>query len=153
MKLLQARQNQNLFSESTSQTAVTRFKQEKKMAVTMILITSSFLICWGPDIAQSIIQTWYWNFNVLSEFFETIFEGENSWYWGNIVSRILHHITILNSLCDPLIFFFRMKIIRESAFAIFKRAPNMATNSSTQMSSISVTTEVGPHENSKKNNS
>jgi hypothetical protein len=90
------------------------------MAITMILITFSFLICWGPDILQTALQYFYWDFTLPIKMFEKFYDEESAYFLGHLFSSLLFKVTILNSLFDPLIFLFRMKTVRESAVSMFK---------------------------------
>jgi hypothetical protein len=105
----------------------------------MILITFSFLICWGPNILQSVLTNLYKDFHITNKLFENFYDGESTEILGALVSNVLYFVSILNSLGDPLIFFFRMRIVRESAFAMFKLIKSTGMTSSTQ---LSVATEV-----------
>lgn len=99
------------------------------MAVTMILIAISMMVFWGPEVLQSIVKTFYPDGSIDVRFLESIFVTESGRNWAHILVYLIHHMTILNSLCDPLIIFYRMKTVRESASAMFK-----TTNDSFDMS-------------------
>lgn len=75
--------------------------------------------------------------NVVLKFVAKYFDRQTGFYVGVIISKLMYFMTILNSLFDPLIFFFRMKIIRESAYALFKPKTITATINSAQMSNSS----------------
>jgi hypothetical protein len=109
------------------------------MAVTMILITFSFLFCWGPDILQSALQFFYWDIDIIEKLFGKFYDKKSAHYLGDLVSYLLYYMSTLNVIFDPLIFFFRMKIVRESAAAMFKQTKISVMTPSSEMS---VVTEV-----------
>jgi hypothetical protein len=106
----------------TSQAVIARLEQDKKMAITMILITTSFLICWGPDILLSALQCFFWDYDIIQKLVEKFYQKDTAELLDILVNSFSYRMSIVNALFDPLIFFFRMRIVRESAAAMFKCA-------------------------------
>jgi hypothetical protein len=98
------------------------------MAITIILFLCSFLICWGPDILQGGLDCFYWDVEINNKFFEKFYDEESANTASALLYELFYEMTILNVLFDPLIFFFRMKTVRESAFALFKRQQPQISN-------------------------
>lgn len=90
-----------------------QFDKEIKIAKTMMLIIGSFLICWLPYTIRLSMELISDEKNVIEHTLFDLF-GKDGKFVGKILRTATHHITLLNAFFDPLIYFFRMKEIREA---------------------------------------
>jgi 7 transmembrane receptor (rhodopsin family) len=94
--------------------AAKRFAKEMEVAKTMMMIIGSFVICWLPYTIRTFAE-FITNENYLVENYLEERHGAYGKYLGKVVRSATFHLTVLNSIFDPLIYFFRMREIRRAA--------------------------------------
>lgn len=118
-----------------------QFAKEMKVAKTMLMIIGSFVICWLPYTIRIFVEFVTNENHFLQDKLYDIY-GEHGKYYGKLVRSLVYHLTLLNSVFDPLIYFFRMREIRHAVKVLFcgrenLSSPSMKLSSSTKTSVIS----------------
>lgn len=84
----------------------------------MMLVIGSFLICWLPYTLRVFVEFVtnenYFLSNKLGEFY-----GKQGRIAGKALRSIVYHFTILNSVFDPIICYFRMRDVRMAVNGLF----------------------------------
>jgi 7 transmembrane receptor (rhodopsin family) len=113
----------NLNADRSSEHFQTRYQQELKLTNTIRLVIVCFVICWSPLSVLYSGQAITRKYHFYDAVFDDILPDSNWPDLGRFFNNFSYLITGLNSLCDPLIFAFRMKDINEAIRDIFVPTP------------------------------
>lgn len=125
-----------LSADNTADQFQTRFRQELRVANTIMLVIVSFLVCWSPLSVLYSMQAITKNYHVYDSIFADLFPSHDWLNFGRLLNNFSYLITVLNSLCDPVIFACRMKDINEAIKAFFKSKPRLAIEPERNMTTI-----------------
>lgn len=83
------------------------------LARTMMMIIGSFLVCWLPYTIRIFLEFVTNQDHLFEDKFYALY-GNTGRYAGKVLRSVTYHFTILNTLFDPFIYYFRMKDLQES---------------------------------------